>query len=38
MKKELGMGDNMYKHIYPTEASSPKFYTLPKIYKKDATL
>ena len=34
MMTESEMGDNTYKGMYPTEASAPKFYGLPKIYKK----
>ena len=33
-----GMNDNIYKKMYPTVASSLKFYGLPKIHKKDITL
>ena len=27
------MNDNLYKRLYPTGASSPKFYGLPKVHK-----
>ena len=30
--------NSTYMHMYPTEASSPKLYGLPKIHKKDTTL
>ena len=32
------MEDNIYRRMYPTRASSPKFYGLPKIHKKDIPL
>ena len=32
------MDNNMYKRMYPTGAYSPKFYSLPKIHKKDTPL
>ena len=34
-KAESGMQDNTYKKMYPTGASPPKFYGLPKIHKKN---
>ena len=34
IKAESGIDDNTYKHVYPTGECSPKFYGLPKIYKK----
>ena len=37
-KAETGMNDNIYRRMYPTGASSPKFYGLPKIHKKDIPL
>ena len=33
IKAETGMQDNIYKKIYPTGVSPPKFYGLPKIHK-----
>ena len=38
MKAESGMRENTHKMMYPTEASVPKFYQLPKIDKKDIPL
>ena len=38
MKTESEMDDNTYKWIYPTGASAPKFFGLPKIHKKEAPL
>ena len=35
MKAEHGMSENTYKMMYPTGASAPKFYGLPKIQEKD---
>ena len=32
------MQDNIYKKMYPTGASPPKFYGLPKIHKKNIPL
>ena len=32
------MNDKIYRRMYPTGASSPNFYGLPKIYKKDVPL
>ena len=34
IKAESGMSENTFKKMYPTGASSPKFYGLPKIHKK----
>ena len=34
IKAEVGMNDSLYKKLYPTGASSPKFYGLPKVYKE----
>ena len=34
VKAETGMQDNIYKKMYPTGVSPPKFYGLPKIHKK----
>ena len=33
IKPQGGMNDNLYKKLYPTGASSPKFYGLPKVHK-----
>ena len=33
IKTQGGMNDNLYKKLYPTGASSPKFYGLPKVHK-----
>ena len=38
VKVEIGMGEMTYKKMYPTGASSPKSYGLPKIHKKDIPL
>ena len=38
IKAETGMQDNIYKKMYPTGASPPKFYGLPKIHKKNIPL
>ena len=34
IKADTGMQENTYSKMYPTRASSPKFYRLPKIHKK----
>ena len=34
IKTQGGMNDNLYKKLYPTGASSPKFYGLPKVHKE----
>ena len=38
IKAEGGFNDTLYKKMYPTEASAPKFHGLPKIHKKDIPL
>ena len=38
VKAESGMQDNTYRSMYPTGASPPKFYGLPKIQKKNIPL
>ena len=38
LKADIGMNDNIYRRMYPTGASSPKFYRLPKIHKNDISL
>ena len=35
VKRETGLNDNTYKHMYPLGCSAPKFYGLPKINKPD---
>ena len=34
IKAEGGMNEVMYRRLYPTGASSPKFYGLPKVHKQ----
>ena len=38
IKTESGIEDATYRRMYPTEASSPKLYGLPKIHKKNNPL
>ena len=38
IKPETGMNDNIYRKMYPTGTSSPKFYGIPKIHKKNIPL
>ena len=38
VKAETGIQDNIYKKMYPTGVSPPKFYGLPKIHKKNIPL
>ena len=38
IKTATGIPDNIYKKMYPTGASPPKFYGLPKIHKKNIPL
>ena len=38
IKADTGMEDSIYRRMYPTSESSPKFYGLPKIHKKDIPL
>ena len=38
MKGEGKIDENTYRKIYPTGASAPKFYGLPKIHKEDVPL
>ena len=33
IKRETNMGEGMYKTMYPTDCTAPKFYGLPKIHK-----
>ena len=35
MKTESEIDENTYKKVYPTGASAPKFYGLPKLHKKE---
>ena len=35
IKTEGGMNGALFRWLYPTEAGSPKFYGLPKIYKEE---
>ena len=38
IKTATGLQENIYKKMYPTGASPPKFYGLPKIHKKNIPL
>ena len=38
IKGEGNIDENTYKRVYPTGASTPKFYRLPKIHKEDVPL
>ena len=38
IKVVTGLQENIYRRMYPTGASSPKFYGLPKIHKKNVPL
>ena len=38
IKLEGEINDNIYRKIYPTGASTPKYYGLPKVHKKDVPL
>ena len=38
IKNETGMQENNYRRMYPTGASPPKFYGLPKIHKSNIPL
>ena len=38
IKAETGMQENTYRKMYPTGASPPMFYGLPKIHKKNIPL
>ena len=38
MKGEGKLDENTYRKIYPTGASAPKFYGLPKIHKENVPL
>ena len=38
IKSEGGINDNTYRKLYPTGASTPKYYGLPKVHKQDVPL
>ena len=38
IKTATGLQENIYRQMYPTGASPPKFYGLPKIHKKNIPL
>ena len=38
IKRESGLEENLYKYMYPTGCTSPKFYGLPKIHRTDTSL
>ena len=38
IKSEGGINDNIYRKLYPTGASTPKYYGLPKVHKKNVPL
>ena len=38
IKRENNMGEGMYKTMYPTHCTAPKFYGLPKIHKTGTPL
>ena len=38
IKSEGGINDNIYRKLYPTGASTLKYYGLPKVHKKDVPL
>ena len=38
IKAEGGISDNVYRRLYPTEASTPKYYGLPKVHKEGVPL
>ena len=38
IKTQEGIGEALYKELYPTGAGVPKFYGLPKIHKKETPL
>ena len=38
MKRETNMGEDMYRTMYPTGCTAPKFYGLPKIHKTGTPL
>ena len=38
IKAEGGISESTYKRMYPTGATTPKYYGLPKVHKKDTPL
>ena len=38
LKRDTGLGDHIYKYIYPIGCSSLKFYCIPKIHKANTLL
>ena len=38
IKAEGGISESTYKRLYPTGATTPKYYGLPKVHKKDTSL
>ena len=38
IKRETNMGEGMYRSMYPTSCTAPKFYGLPKIHKTGTPL
>ena len=38
IKAEGGINGNLYRKLYPTGASSPKYYGLPKVHKEGIPL
>ena len=38
MKGEGNIDENTYRKVYPTGASAPKFYGLPKFHKEDVQM
>ena len=38
IKAEGGINESTYKRLYPTGTATPKYYGLPKVYKKDIPL
>ena len=38
IKAEGGIDETTYKKLYPTGATTPKYYGLPKVHKKDTPL
>ena len=38
IKRDTNMGEGMYRNMYPTGCTAPKFYGLPKIHKTGTPL
>ena len=38
IKRETNMGEGMYRTMYPTGCTAPKFYGLPKVHKTGTSL